>query len=97
MRGWVGGLPPIGLGVKGAGSKNCKRWAACWAPEQPRKIFFTVVPLLTSAASAPWRPSHAGAGMLHKKCFQDSEVWRLVTNTDVKNVLQDKGVVGGGG
>ena len=27
----------------------------------------TVVPLLTSAASAPWRPSHAVVGMLHTK------------------------------
>ena len=26
--GWVG-RPPTGLGVKRAGSKNCKRWAAC--------------------------------------------------------------------
>ena len=25
----------------------------------------TVVPLLPGATSAPWRPSHAGAGMLH--------------------------------
>ena len=28
----------------------------------------TLVPLLTSVASAPWHPSHAGAGMLHTKC-----------------------------
>ena len=27
----------------------------------------TVVPLPTTAVSAPWRPSHAGAGMLHTK------------------------------
>ena len=29
----------------------------------------TVVPLLTSAASSPWHPSHAGNGMLHTQSF----------------------------
>ena len=55
------------------GSNNSKRWAACWATEQRGEIILCesgiIVPLLTSAASAPWRPSHAGAGMLHTKFF----------------------------
>ena len=53
------GCVPIGLGVKGAGSKNCERYAACWAPPNHRGRLLclgesgTVVPLLASAASAP--------------------------------------------
>ena len=40
-----------------------------------------MVPLLTNAGSAPWCPSHAGAGMLHTKFFfgrggHPSQVWR---------------------
>ena len=37
-----------------------------------------VAPLLTSAASAPWHPSHADAGI-------------LLTTTDVGNVTQGQG------
>ena len=55
--------PPVGLGVEGAGSKNYERWGKLFLPGESG----TVVPLLTSVASAPWRLSHAGAGMLHTK------------------------------
>jgi hypothetical protein len=62
---WVD-CPPIGLGVKRA------------RDGQPAQLPLTtgencdsgtVVLLLTSAASAPWRHSHAGAGTLHTKPF----------------------------
>ena len=38
------------------------------------KVFFlgesrTVVPLLTNAASAPWRPVHASLGMIRTQSF----------------------------
>ena len=55
----------------------------------------TVVPQLTSAASIPWHPSRAGAGMLHTKSFSDSEIWRVLNTIDVENVTQGHG--GGGG
>eukprot|EP00670_Eutreptiella_braarudii_P016158 CAMPEP_0174318182 /NCGR_PEP_ID=MMETSP0810-20121108/8047_1 /TAXON_ID=73025 ORGANISM="Eutreptiella gymnastica-like, Strain CCMP1594" /NCGR_SAMPLE_ID=MMETSP0810 /ASSEMBLY_ACC=CAM_ASM_000659 /LENGTH=270 /DNA_ID=CAMNT_0015428345 /DNA_START=912 /DNA_END=1719 /DNA_ORIENTATION=+ len=47
------------------GSKHCEQWATCWAAEQPREDYFresgTVVLLLTSVASAPWRAGGGGA------------------------------------
>ena len=63
---WVGGsvVHPL-VGGEGGASKNCERWDACAAtPKHLRKLFLlgesgTVVPLLTSATSAPWHPSHA--------------------------------------
>ena len=51
----------------------------------------TFVLLITSAASAPWCPSHASAGMLHTKSqslSQDHEIWRVLTTTDVGNATQ---------
>ena len=57
----------------------CALYARCaQTPPIARKNYYllfllgesgTVVPLLTSAASAPWCPSHASAGMLHTKSF----------------------------
>ena len=38
-----------------------------------------VVPLLTTATSALWRPSHAGTGMFHMQAVPDSEVWKIAT------------------
>ena len=52
----------MGLGVEGAGSKNCKRWAALSAnPNSRGKSFLlgesgTVVPLFTGVASTPSKP-----------------------------------------
>ena len=72
---WVG-CPPSRLGVKRVSSKKCKRWAACSATPNGREkqvllgASGTVVPLLTSVASAPWRPSHGSASTLHTKSFR---------------------------
>ena len=57
------------MGGEGGGLQKLReRWAARSAhPNSRGKLFVlddsgTVVPLLTSAAAAPWRPSHAGPG-----------------------------------
>ena len=50
----------------------------------------TVVPLPTSAACAPRRPSHATASLL-QSLSQDSRVWRAVTTTVVGLVPQGQG------
>ena len=49
---------------------RCLRVFVCIVPSHWRVVFAvgergTIVPLLTSSASALWRASHAGAGMLH--------------------------------
>ena len=68
MAGWVW------LRLMRAGSKNCERWAAYPATPNSRGKQFsvgesgTLVPLLRSAASAPWCLSHA-LGILHNKSF----------------------------
>ena len=67
---WRGevGRPPIGLGAKGVGSKTCEKWAARLANSSSRGKLLLLVTMgglslrFTSAASAPRRPSHAGAG-----------------------------------
>ena len=64
-RGWGGrvGCPPTGFGGEGGGLKNCETWGPQRGKSCSLRERETVVPLLTRAASAPWRPSHAGAGM----------------------------------
>ena len=52
-----------------------------------------VVSVLTNAASAPWRPSHAAAGRHHTKIFPKLRIWRVLTTTDVGNVTQGQGVL----
>ena len=64
--------------------------AAYWAPWQLGKNWLsiresgTAVPLLTSAASAPWRPSHTGASMLDTKSFRTQ---RSLAGTHVSRLM----------
>ena len=66
------GCPPVGLGVKGAGSEKLQEVGTqVGYLTAGGKLFLlcesrTGVPLLTSAA-APRRPSHAGMSVLHTK------------------------------
>ena len=71
---WVGCLPS-GLGVKREDLEKLREVGSQMGYLTTGENFFllresgTLVPLLTNAASAPCRPSHAGAGMLHTKSF----------------------------
>ena len=77
MRGWGVGCTPVGLWVRKGGSKKAARGRQPIGLPNPTaegNLFLlresgTVVPLLTSAASAPWCPSHAGAGDAPHKVF----------------------------
>ena len=52
----------LGWGLRGRVQKNCERWGARSATPYSRgKIF--LLGESGSDAAAPWRPSHAGAGM----------------------------------
>ena len=66
---WVS-CPPAGSGVRKEGSEKLREVGSQMGSQPGGELLVlcesrTVVPLLTTAASAPWRPSRAGAGMLH--------------------------------
>ena len=71
---WVG-CPPVGLGVKREGSEKLQEVGSQLGYLTAGGNLFllcesgTVVLLLTTAASAAWRPSHATTGVLHTKSF----------------------------
>ena len=87
-------LPPTG------GTLILKRWSGNHSqlpvPSHRGKAFSmsesgTVVPLLISSASAPWRPSDAGGD--NAPHSHDGEVWSVLTTTsDGGNVTQGQGV-----
>ena len=96
--GW-GGCPPIGLGVKKADSKNCKRWTANSATTDSRQRSFLlresgilVVPLKqVLLLRLGVRPMWALACST-QSLSQDGGLCRVLTTTNVGNVTQGQGV-----
>jgi len=72
-RGWGLGGPPIKVRVMRAGRELGSLLGYLTAGNFHFYCVLcesgTVVPLLTTVTTACWRPSHAGAGILHKKSF----------------------------